>query len=412
MYDQTIDAGTLKQYLADDPPTIVPLAIKPHFEALNDKEKKYAHYISRGALAGTRINLRQVSPESEGVYDFILALHKACNGRVFAAQNTNQFQLMLFTGNYKELQKTSALSEDDIKDYLNYAAQFLGNTGNYKSFGDSKFIPRIPQSKFAVLAKASPETEQLYRSIEKNLYESSIAKMHLGYPDAGHVSTYYPDSPGITKAEIDYTSDFLKNKGLLPENTRLRKTSDGNFELLIASAVSEPTARDVKDSQWTLDGPLQGKTLKLVYGDHHTEMGKIASNLAEAKKNALNSSEEAMQAEYVKAFHDGSMQAHMDSQRHWIKDKGPMVESNIGFIETYRDPHGIRGEWEGFAAMVNKERTRAFGELVRSAPAQIPKLPWPAAFEKDTFLAPDFTSLEVLTFAGSGIPAVSRPQAD
>lgn len=57
--------------------------------------------------------------------------------------------------------------------------------------------------------------------------------------------------------------------------------------------------------------------------------------------------------------------------------------------------------------MVNKERTRAFAALVESAPAQIPKLPWPTAFEKDKFLAPDFTSLEVLTFAGSGIPAVS-----
>lgn len=82
MYEASIDQDTLKQYLADDPPTIVPLSIKPHFEALNNKEKKYAHYISRAAFAGTRVNLRQVSPESEKIYDFILALHKACNGEL------------------------------------------------------------------------------------------------------------------------------------------------------------------------------------------------------------------------------------------------------------------------------------------------------------------------------------------
>lgn len=62
-------------------------------------------------------------------------------------------------------------------------------------------------------------------------------------------------------------------------------------------------------------------------------------------------------------------------------------------------------QWEGFAAMVNKERTRAFTKLVESAPENIHKLPWSADFEKDTFLSPDFTSLEVLSFAGSGIPA-------
>lgn len=55
--------------------------------------------------------------------------------------------------------------------------------------------------------------------------------------------------------------------------------------------------------------------------------------------------------------------------------------------------------------MINKERTRAFSKLVESAPSHIPKLPWGSEFEKDRFLAPDFTSLEVLSFAGSGIPA-------
>jgi len=41
-----IDDDTLSHYLADSPPTIVPLTIKPHFEALSEKEQFYAHYIS------------------------------------------------------------------------------------------------------------------------------------------------------------------------------------------------------------------------------------------------------------------------------------------------------------------------------------------------------------------------------
>lgn len=81
MHEEVMDQSTLKQYLADDPPTIVPLAIKPHFDALDSQQKKYAHYISRAALAGTRINLRQVSAESEPIYDFIIELHKHSNGK-------------------------------------------------------------------------------------------------------------------------------------------------------------------------------------------------------------------------------------------------------------------------------------------------------------------------------------------
>ncbi|KKY18485.1 putative dipeptidyl peptidase iii [Diplodia seriata] len=403
-----MDPGVLKHYLADSPPTVVPLAIKPHFEALNEQQKLYSHYLSinpctylsfarSACLAGTRIVLRQISPESEHIYDFIVTLHRH------------------YKGDWKKAQKDAGLSDDELNAFLDYAAQFLGNAGNYKSFGDSKFVPRLETRQLKALATLTPESLQQYEKFKDDIFaDKHVESMHLGYPDAGHLSTYYPDSPSITKEEITIISDFLEGKRLLPENTRVRKTKDG-FEVLIASSLDSPSKdqRDIAESEWELDGKLKGKKLKLVFGDYSKEMATIADAIKKARQYAGNDTEKSMLDAYEKSFTTGSLEAYKDSQRFWIRDKGPMVETDIGFVETYRDPHGIRGEWEGFVAMVNKERTKAFGALVEAAPTLIPRLPWKKEFEKDKFLSPDFTSLEVLTFAGSGIPAgINIPNYD
>lgn len=58
------------------------------------------------------------------------------------------------------------------------------------------------------------------------------------------------------------------------------------------------------------------------------------------------------------------------------------MENYIGFIENYRDPYGVRGEWEGFVAIMNKHFTKILTDLVNQAPALLTLLPWDRAFEK------------------------------
>src|SRR5260221_13956883 len=56
----------------------------------------------------------------------------------------------------------------------------------------------------------------------------------------------------------------------------------------------------------------------------------------------------------------------------------------------------------GFTAIVNKQLSAKYAILVDGAPNLIKVLPWGPVFEVDVFRKPDFTALEVVTFATGG----------
>ena len=49
-------------------------------------------------------------------------------------------------------------------------------------------------------------------------------------------------------------------------------------------------------------------------------------------KYALNKNEKEMLELYIQHFSDGNIDTHIDSQKVWIHDKTPIVETNIGWI--------------------------------------------------------------------------------
>ena len=67
---------------------------------------------------------------------------------------------------------------------------------------------------------------------------------------------------------------------------------------------------------------------------------------------------------YIEHYKTGSIESHKESQRKWIKDKGPVVESNMGWIETYIDPTNERAYYEGWVAIADKPKSEKFQNLV------------------------------------------------
>lgn len=142
-----------------------------------------------------------------------------------------------------------------------------------------------------------------------------------------------------------------------PLNTRLFKDKD-SYELLIASVESDLTdyykSKNVEPPAYAKEMQKDGKTLTVKYGDFPAFMKEVMDEIAKAKEFAADANQAEMCQNYVEHFKYGDVNVHKDSQRNWIKDVGPVVETNIGFIETYLDPLGVRAEFEGFVAIVDK----------------------------------------------------------
>lgn len=395
----------VSQHILENATEVCHLDCVSAFNDLTKNEKMYAHYLARASFYGGLIVLHQTSPESPAIFCLLM--------KIFGKQNSDEIA--------KVATEKCEFTEDELTAFNVYAAGFLANMGNYKGFGDTKFIPGIPKEKFMRLVMSTDAYRDEPQLIEKLMevcsepaYSLTEKNKQLGLGDDG-ISSYFSDN--CVKSDAQLIQKFLDSKSIEAYNTRLFKTvADGtvSYDVRLASVRTDnddDAMPYLTDFKFEDDG--KSYHIKITRGDHSKLMKKVVDNLEKAKESSLNENEASMIKEYIRSFTTGDLEAHVNGSRFWIKDKGPIVESYIGFIESYRDPFGTRGEFEGFVAMVNKEMSKKFSTLVESSGDLLKLLPWPSSYEKDTFLRPDFTSLDVLAFAGSGIPAgINIPNYD
>ncbi|KAB0803489.1 hypothetical protein PPYR_00459 [Photinus pyralis] len=379
------------QFLLPLDQPIVCLDVSTAFAQLSKSEKFYAHHLSKACWTGGFVTLLQTSPESGPVF---VLLHK-----LFSAQDPSEIRASA---------SAHGFTDAEITGLFVYAAGVFSNAGNYKGFGDTKIVPAIEPERLEEVLKLSPVWSDLQSiwncfNLKERLYDLSQGRTCLGFPPDG-CTTYF--SANCTSEDNARVLSWLKKLNLELYNTRcFKKVLPGDsieYEIRLAS-------EDIGDVQCEVDGKYK---YRLVKGDYAPLMKILSTNLENALPYA-NQKELSMLQSYIRSFRTGSINEHKDGSRFWIQNKSPAIETYIGFIETYRDPAGVRGEFEGFVAIVNRPMSEKFSRLVDNAEQFLAHLPWPKEFEKDTFLRPDFTSLDVLTYTGSGIPAgINIPNYD
>lgn len=95
---------------------------------------------------------------------------------------------------------------------LAYSAAVFDNHGNYKSFGDSKFVPEIEPEKFKKVAQSSDSysthkevIENILGLIENDIF-SEDEPNHIGFPDKNGQTSYY--SSNVTSDEASKIDQF------------------------------------------------------------------------------------------------------------------------------------------------------------------------------------------------------------
>jgi len=381
---------------------VVSLEASKAFAMLTPREQHYAYYLGRADWEGAKICLLQCSVESVPIF-CLLQL-------VFSSQPIDEIKANAAAA------ADVNLTKEEIDEVFMYAAAFYGNMGNYKSFGDTKFVPSLSVDRFhAFLQSVITSTterasaiESLWQESYQRMYSLTPRQQQMGLGADKGISTYFSSNCDDTDAKL--ANAFLDSINLSAYNTRLFKDplNDNNYTVRIAS--TETGAPDyIDNTTYTYNS----KTFTITRGDYAPILARTTAAISSALQHTANPTQTTMLQHYITSFTTGSIPAHKNASRAWITDTSPAVESYIGFIESYRDPSGVRGEWEGFVSCVNREVSLRFQALVDGAEAFLQKMPWGTEWEKDVFLRPDFTSLEVLAFGSSGVPAgINIPNYD
>lgn len=225
----------------------------------------------------------------------------------------------------------------------------------------------------------------------------------LGYPGPFTQTAYYLGDESLrSREDLNAVSNAMENNAILPENTRVRRSGtleNPSYEILQASVEEDEYVVEAKDK------PSSSVPVRVVRGDHKDELERVCQYIQEAIEHASNDTQRLMLEKIHGSFLTGDLGDYKESQRIWVTDKAPAVETILGFVEPYRDPLGVRAEFEGIVGIADAAETSRLHNLASIANSLVYRLPWveghgesKGPFEKEMFEPPDFSSVQSMSF--------------
>ncbi len=293
----------------------------PGFEELSLDQKKLIYHLTEAALAGRDILWDQNGRYNLAVRDLLEDLYK----------------------NYK-----GDRNEAGFKAFEKYLKQVEFGNGVYHHYSTDKFIPGFTAEWLdGAMAAAGLQMDKYGdpATLRRLIFDPAFLPKRVNQAAGQDVIATSANNlygPGITQAEVEAFYGAMK------DTTDVTPVSYGL------------NAKVVKGD----DGKLKEEVYK-VGGLYSPAIERIVANLELALPYAETPEQAASIAKLISFYRTGSLREFDEYSILWVGDTKSKVDFVNGFIESYGDPLGMTGSWEGIVNFRNdaaSQRTQTISE--------------------------------------------------
>ena len=274
----------------------------------------------------------------------------------------------------------------DMEDYLTQLWMYSGFHHHYK---ETKTVPAFSRTYFHEAVLQLPYDVEAYLeaqgftldALEEMIFDPSKDPLRRADGDRetlverSAVNFY---GPGATTAEAERYYEERKDKYRIAPGLNSRLVKDEKGELRELTAYTDGLYGDA------LQAIVRQLTAALSYAP------------SEAAREALRT--------LIAYYESGDIDAFADYSEAWVRLLEP-VDLIHGFIETYEDPLGLKGSYEGIVELEDPEGTERVRRIVELAGYFEEQSPIDEAYKRTEPLGRAARAIDVVMLAGDSYPA-------
>ena len=334
----------------------------PGFETLPLQQKELVYFLSEAAHAG-----RDILFDQNGKWNL-----------------TIRHTLEAIYQNYKGDKNTA-----DYKAFVEYLKLVWYNNGIHQDYSSDKVHPGFTKEFFVnqinlLNAKLLPLSKvELLKSILPVMFDPTVMPKRVNQADGEDLivtsaNNYYQ---GLTQAEAE--AFYAKMK----DSTDLTPVSYG-----LNSRLVKENGR-ILEKIWKVGGLYSPAIEKIIYW------------LQKAVSVAENPKQKAVIEKLISYYKTGSLKEYDEYAVLWVKDLESNTDFVNGFTESYGDPLGMKGSWEGNVNFKNVEATKRTNIISKNAQWFEDHSPVDARFKKETVKGVSAKVITVVALGGDCYPS-------